>query len=148
LNLISRIRLRIRIFGGNSIISKEEDMEVFAKYLAGIDNPDHRDRTEEILAWVANKFPNLEPQIKWNKPTFTDHGTYIIMFATAKNHLSILPEEETMVHFADEIAQAGYSASSRLFRIQWTEPVNYELLEKIIEFNIKDKAENSNFWRQ
>jgi uncharacterized protein YdhG (YjbR/CyaY superfamily) len=36
------------------------------------------------------------------------------MFATAKNHLSILPEEETMVHFADEIAQAGYSASSRV----------------------------------
>ncbi|MBN2910752.1 iron chaperone [Polycladomyces sp. WAk] len=123
-------------------------MEVFAEYLARIDNPQHRARTEEILAWVANKFPNLEPQIKWNKPTFTDHGTYIIMFATAKNHLSILPEEETMVHFADEIAQAGYSASSRLFRIKWTEPVNYELLEKIIEFNIKDKAGCSTFWRK
>ena len=123
-------------------------MEVFAKYLAGIDNPDHRDRTEEILAWVANKFPNLEPQIKWNKPTFTDHGTYIIMFAAAKNHLSILPEKETMAHFADEITKAGYSASSHLFRIPWTEPVNYELLEKIIEFNIKDKAEHSNFWRK
>ncbi|WP_199426182.1 iron chaperone [Thermaerobacillus caldiproteolyticus] len=123
-------------------------MEVFAKYLAGIDNPDHRDRTEEILTWVANKFPNLEPQIKWNKPTFTDHGTYIIMFAVAKNHLSVLPEEKTMVHFADEIAQAGYSASSRLFRIKWTEPVNYELLERIIEFNIQDKADCSTFWRR
>jgi uncharacterized protein YdhG (YjbR/CyaY superfamily) len=120
-------------------------MEVFSKYLAGIDNPDHRDRTEEILAWVANKFPNLEPQIKWNKPTFTDHGTYIIH---SKESFELLPEKETMVHFADEIAQAGYSASSHLFRIQWTEPVNYELLEKIIEFNIKDKAENSNFWRK
>ncbi|MBA2875148.1 iron chaperone [Thermaerobacillus caldiproteolyticus] len=123
-------------------------MEVFVKYLAGIDNPDHRDRTEEILTWVANKFPNLEPQIKWNKPTFTDHGTYIIMFAAAKNHLSVLPEEKTMVHFADEIAQAGYSASSRLFRIKWTEPVNYELLERIIEFNIQDKADCSTFWRR
>jgi uncharacterized protein len=129
------------ILGGNN-------MEVFAEYLAHIDNPQHRARTEEVLTWVTKKFPNLEPQIKWNKPTFTDHGTYIIMFATAKNHLSILPEEKTMVHFADEIAQAGYSASSRLFRIQWTEPVNYELLERIIDFNIKDKAENSNFWRK
>ncbi|EIJ82989.1 hypothetical protein MGA3_07185 [Bacillus methanolicus MGA3] len=52
------------------------------------------------------------------------------------------------MHFADEIAQAGYSASSRLFRIQWTEPVNYELPEKIIEFNNKEKADNWNFWRQ
>ncbi|CAH0311491.1 Intracellular iron chaperone frataxin [Peribacillus simplex] len=48
-------------------------MEVFAKYLAGIDNPEHCERTEEILAWVANKFPNLESQIKWNTPMFSDH---------------------------------------------------------------------------
>ena len=51
-------------------------MKVFEKYLAGIDNPDHRIRTEEIFAWVADKFPTLEPQIKWNTPMFTDHGTY------------------------------------------------------------------------
>ena len=123
-------------------------MEVFAEYLTRIDNPQHRARMEEVLTWVAKKFPSLKPQIKWNKPTFTDHGTYIIMFDTAKNHLSILPEEKTMVHFSAEIAQAGYSASSRLFRIQWTEPVNYELLERIIDFNIRDKADCSTFWRK
>ena len=39
-------------------------MEVFGKYLVGIDNPDHHIRTEEIFAWVADKFPTLEPQIK------------------------------------------------------------------------------------
>lgn len=66
-------------------------MDVFAKYVSGIDNPDHRLKAEEILSWTADQFPNLEAQIKWNKPTFTDHGTYIIMFAAAKNHLSILP---------------------------------------------------------
>jgi uncharacterized protein YdhG (YjbR/CyaY superfamily) len=74
-------------------------MEVFAKYLAGIDNPDHRDRTEEI-----NKFPNLEPQIKWNTPMFSDHGTFIIGFSTAKHHLSVSPEEVGIEHFADDIA--------------------------------------------
>lgn len=83
-----------------------------------------------------------------DQTTFTDHGTYIIMLATAKNHLSVLPEEKTMVHFANEIAQAGYSATKGLFRIPWNEPVNYELLEKIIEFNIQDKAEYTNFWRK
>ncbi|RUS06131.1 hypothetical protein EFW58_02171 [Bacillus velezensis] len=75
-------------------------MDVFAKYVSGIDNPDHRLKAEEILSWTAGQFPNLEAQIKWNKPTFTDHGTYIIMFAAAKNHLSILPEKETMEHLA------------------------------------------------
>lgn len=123
-------------------------MEVFETYLAGIDNPDHRDRTEKILAWVTNKFPNLEPQIKWNTPMFSDHGTYIIGFSTAKHHMSVAPEEVTMVKFADDIAQAGYSATKGLFRIPWKEPVNYELLEQMIQFNIQDKAEYTKFWRE
>ncbi|MHC6249207.1 iron chaperone [Bacillus velezensis] len=93
-------------------------MDVFAKYVSGIDNPDHRLKAEEILSWTAGQFPNLEAQIKWNNPTFTDHGTYIIMYQ-----------------------------ESRLFRIRWTDPVHYDLLKKIIEFNIKEKAENPGFWR-
>ena len=50
-----------------------------------------------------------------------------------------------MEHFADDIAQAGYSASSRLFRIRWTDPVHYDLLKKIIEFNIKEKLKIRGF---
>lgn len=121
---------------------------MFAKYLTGIDNLDHRDRTEEVLAWVANKFPNLEQQIKWNTPMFSDHGTFIIGFSTAKHHLSVSPEEAGIAHFADAIEQAGYSATKGLFRIPWNGPVNYDLLEKMIEFNIQDKAEFTNFWRK
>lgn len=123
-------------------------MDVFAEYLTHMDNPQHRARTEEVLTWVTKTFPNMEPQIKWNTPMFSDHGTFIIGFSTAKHHLSVSPEEITMVHFADEIAQAGYSATKGLFRIPWNEPVNYELLEKIIEFNIRDKADSSTFWRK
>lgn len=123
-------------------------MEVFAKYLNGIDNSDHRNRTEEILVWVANKFPNLEPQIKWNTPMFSNHGTFIIGFSTAKHHLSVSPEEVGIAHFSDDIVQAGYSATKGLFRIPWNVQVNYELLEKMIEFNIQDKAEYTNFWRK
>ncbi|MCP3027833.1 iron chaperone [Halobacillus sp. A5] len=123
-------------------------MEAFSKYLAGIDNPDHRERAEEVLSWVAHKFPDLEPQIKWNTPMFTDHGTFIIGIDHAKHHMSFAPEEVAMKHFADDIAQSGYSATKGLFRIRWNEPVNYELLEKIIEFNIQDKAEYTKFWRE
>lgn len=123
-------------------------MEVFAKYIAGIDNPDQRNRTEEILTWVASKFPSLEPQIKWNTPMFSEHGTFIIGFSTAKQHLSVSPEEAGIAHFADDIAQASYSSTKGLFRIPWNKPVNYELLENMIEFNMQDKAEYTNFWRK
>ncbi|WP_088043397.1 iron chaperone [Bacillus sp. EAC] len=123
-------------------------MEVFAEYLAGIDNPDHLYRTNEILEWVVNKFPNLEPQIKWNTPMFSNHGTFIIGFSTAKHHLSVAPEEIGISHFADDIKKAGYSATKGLFKIPWNEQVNYDLLEKMIEFNIQDKADYTNFWRK
>jgi uncharacterized protein len=103
---------------------------------------------KKFLSWVVNKFPNLEPQIKWNTPMFSDHGTYIIGFSTAKHHLSVSPEEVGIAHFAEELVQVGYSATKGLFRIPWNKPVNYELLEEMIKFNIQDKAECSTFWRE
>ncbi|CAK6470237.1 hypothetical protein BFRIG_00197 [Peribacillus frigoritolerans] len=69
-------------------------MEVFAEFLANIDNPQHRERTEEVLAWVTKKFPHLMPKIAWNQPMFTDHDTYIIGFSVAKHHLAVAPERQ------------------------------------------------------
>ncbi|MFI8684886.1 iron chaperone [Rossellomorea sp. NPDC077527] len=123
-------------------------MDVFSSYLNGIDHPDHRNRMEEILTWVASTFPQLEPAIKWNTPMFTDHGTFIIGVSTAKQHVSVAPEEVTMVHFADRIKVAGYSATKGLFRMPWKDPVNYALLEDIITYNIQEKAELTSFWRK
>ncbi|WP_449620747.1 iron chaperone [Robertmurraya sp. Marseille-Q9965] len=122
-------------------------METLEDYLAGIDNLSHRERLEEIFNWILEKFPNLKSEIKWNTPMFTDHGTFILGISTAKQHISIAPEEVTMVRFADDIAQAGYSATKGMFRIKWKDQVHYELLEKIIQFNIEDKAGYNNFWR-
>jgi uncharacterized protein YdhG (YjbR/CyaY superfamily) len=123
-------------------------MEVFAEYLAHIDNPQHRDRTKEVLAWVTRKFTNLEPKIAWNQPMFTDHGTFIIGFSVAKHHLAVAPESAGINHFSDEIVQAGYNHTKQLVRIQWDSPVDFSLLEKMIEFNILDKADCSTFWRK
>jgi len=123
-------------------------MEVFAEYLAGIDNPQHQERTEEVLTWATKKFPNLMPKIAWNQPMFTDHGTFIIGFSVAKHHLAVAPERAGINHFSDEIVQTGYNHSKELMRIPWSSPINYSLLEKMIEFNILEKADCSTFWRK
>lgn len=123
-------------------------MEVFADYLASIDNPQHRARVEEILGWVIEKFPGLMPKIAWNQPMFTDHGTFIIGFSIAKQHVAVAPERAAINHFSNEIGQAGYDYSKELIRIRWDSPVDFSLLGKIIEFNRMDKAECSTFWRK
>lgn len=123
-------------------------MEVFADFLAKIDNPQHRARTEEVLSWVNEKFPNLVPAIKWNQPMFTDHDTYIIGFSVAKKHLAVAPENAGIQQFSDEITQAGYGYTPNLIRFPWEKPVDFSLLAKMIEFNILDKAGCSTFWRK
>ncbi|MBP2241559.1 uncharacterized protein YdhG (YjbR/CyaY superfamily) [Cytobacillus eiseniae] len=122
-------------------------MEVFADFLAGIDNPLHRERTEEVLLWVHTKYPNLKTEFKWKQPMFTDHGTYIIGFSVAKKHLAVAPENAGINQLADEIVKAGFDHTKELVRIPWDRPVDFSLLGKMIEFNILDKADCSTFWR-
>ncbi len=123
-------------------------MEVFDEFLAKIDHPEHRARTEEVLTWVSKKYPHLEPKIAWNQPMFTDHGTFIIAFSVARQHLAVAPEKVGIDRFAEEILKAGYDNSRELVRIPWKRAVDYALLEKMIEFNIADKADCSTFWRK
>ena len=103
---------------------------------------------EEVLKWVAAGFPNLKPKIAWNQPMFTDHGTFIIAFSAARNHMSVAPEGAVINKFSEEIIKSGYEHSKRLFRIPWDSPVDYALLKRVIEFNIKDKADYKVFWRK
>ena len=123
-------------------------MEVLEPFLNRIDNPEHRVRMEDVFAWILSKFPTLEPKIAWNQPMFTDHGTFIIGFSVAKQHMAVAPEEAAMARFAEEIERSGYGRTKGLFRIRWNEPVDFSLLEKLIEFNIEDKADCTTFWRK
>lgn len=43
---------------------------------------------------------------------------------------------------------AGYDHTKELIRIRWESPVDFSLLEKMIEFNIMDKGDCSTFWRK
>lgn len=123
-------------------------MEIFAQFLARIHNLQHRARTEEVLTWVTERFPNLMPKMAWNQPMFTDHDTFIIGFSVAKHHLAVAPERAGIHRFSDDIVQAGYDHTKELVRIRWDSPVDFSLLENMIEFNISDKADCSTFWRK
>jgi uncharacterized protein len=123
-------------------------VEVFAEYLSRIDSPQHRARMEEVFQWIIANFPGLMPKIAWNQPMFTDHGTFIIGFSTAKHHMAVAPEKEGIVLFPGEIEKAGYGHTKELMRIPWEKPVDFSLLEKMIAFNIADKAGCATFWRR
>ncbi|MGB7595670.1 MAG: iron chaperone [Erysipelotrichaceae bacterium] len=123
-------------------------MDVFEEYLTSIANPQQRIRMEEIFNWIIEKFPNLSKKIAWNQPMFTDHGTFIIGFSVAKHHMAVAPERAGIIRFSDEIVKSGYTHTNELIRFPWDQPVDFSLLEKMIAYNIQDKANCSTFWRK
>lgn len=123
-------------------------MNTFINYLKSISDDQHRAKVTDVLDWVSKSFPHLEAKIAWNQPMFTDHGTFIVGFSAAKQHFSISPEKAGIEKFSEEIASAGYSHTSNLFRIKWNQDVDFSLLARIIRYNIEEKADYSSFWRK
>ncbi|MBO2532445.1 MAG: hypothetical protein CW342_06050 [Thermoactinomycetaceae bacterium] len=123
-------------------------MKTLDEYLARIENPSHRERMEEIFNWIRDKYPNLQPTIKWNQPMFTDHGTFIIGFSISKKHAAVAPEQAAIAHAKGDIEKAGYDCTENIIRLPWDRPVPYALLEKLIDFNLRDKADCTTFWRK
>lgn len=123
-------------------------MKNLEKYLQTISNEEHRGRLRQIFTWILKTFPSLEYKTLWNQPMFVAHGTFIIGFSASKEHFSVSPEAKGMEHFSKEIAKSGYTQTKNLFRIKWSDPINFDLLQKIINFNLQDKANYTDFWRK
>lgn len=123
-------------------------MKTLNDFYESIPSLSNREKLQDLFDWILKTFPTLTCEIKWNQPMFIDHGTFIIAFSAAKNHFSIAPEYVGIQTFSKAILDAGYDHSTMLFRIKWSQEINYQLLGDIIRYNMSEKANVSTFWRQ
>ncbi len=125
-------------------------METLDDFLETIDKEAHREKLKNVLQTILENYPELTMEIKWNQPMllYKDNGSFILGFSKAKPHFAISPEKYTLDTFADDIKDAGYQMTKMFLKIKWTDEVNYDLLCRIIDFNIKDKKDSSSFWRR
>ncbi|MCG4280793.1 iron chaperone [Lacticaseibacillus saniviri] len=87
------------------------------EFMTSIDDPAHVQKLAALIQWALDRFPTLLLRIAWNQPMLTDHGTFIIGFSAATNHISIAVEDKTLDLYRDTITQAGYKSSKRLFQM-------------------------------
>lgn len=118
------------------------------EYLNTVKDPEHKKRMTEVFEWVEENYPVLEGVIKWKQAMFTDHGTFIIGFSETKNHMSFTPEEAVIQLFSEEIVKSGYEHTKGIVKIKWTDEIDFALLKKMIEFNLREKAECTTFFRK
>lgn len=123
-------------------------MADFDAWLAKLGDPAKADRMTEVFAWIDATFPTLEHAVKWNQPMYVDHGTFILGFSAAKGHWAFTPEASALRQFRDEVVAAGYDPTENIVRVRWDQEPDRGLLQRIIAFNIEDKAETTTFWRQ
>ncbi len=125
-------------------------METLDDFLETIDKEAHREKLKKVLQTILENYPELTMEIKWNQPMllYKDNGSFILGFSKAKPHFAISPEKYTLDTFADDIKAAGYQMTKMFMKIKWTEEVNYDLIYRIIDFNIKDKKDSTSFWRR
>ena len=123
-------------------------MDTFEAFLLTIPDLEQQARTREVLHWVGQEFPTLDRRIGWNQPMFTDHGTFIIAFSVARQHLAVAPETVALDHFDERIKQAGLKRTKMLLQMPWNKPIDYALLKDIISYNIQDKKNCASFWHK
>lgn len=123
----------------------EEKMQILQPYFDKIENFEHRSKLYETIENILKKFPNLQTRIAWNQPMITDHGTFIIGFSVSSKHFSVAPENTPRNKFFDEYSKK-YSYGKKIFRINWDEDIDQDLLNRIVEYTIEFKKDCETFW--
>nr|WP_237761711.1 DUF1801 domain-containing protein [Lactiplantibacillus plantarum] len=125
----------------------DADLAVLTPYLEKLGATPHRAQLITLLNWVHMTFPQLQARVAWNQLMFTDYGTFIIEFSTAKDHLNIALESHTLDSYRSAITATGDKATKMLWQIAFDAPINHKLLTEIIQYNIDTKQAMTTFWR-
>ena len=123
-------------------------MKDLNEFFSSISKLEHRSRLEYLFEWTKQNYPQFNVVIKWNQPMFTDHDTFIIAYSSSKKHLSVSPETVAISAFKEAIEKAGYQHTENIIKITWDQAIDFELLKKIIDYNVQEKIAYTKFWRE
>ncbi|MGH8928454.1 MAG: iron chaperone, partial [Acidimicrobiia bacterium] len=99
--------------------------------------PDVQVVLEEVRRSIRRAAPGTEETISYQIPTFTLRGRYVVYFAGWKNHLSVYPIPEVDQKLEQEMSP--YRAGKGTLRFPLSEPIPYELIERVVGRLIKQK---------
>lgn len=122
-------------------------MKTFNDYLNNIENSNNKETLKNVFNHIKDKYPYLKTEIKWSQPMFINEDTFIIGFNASKQHFSIAPERASIIYFEDYLKENKIEYSKMIIKIKWGQEINFELIDMLIEHNLKEKAGYKTFWR-
>jgi uncharacterized protein YdhG (YjbR/CyaY superfamily) len=97
---------------------------------------------EKVRQTIHNAAPDAIEKISYQMPTFYQDGN-LIHFAAFKNHLGIYPGPEVIEAMVKELK--NYKTSKGTIQFQYNKPIPYNLIEKIVKYNLKHINKKSGY---
>lgn len=101
---------------------------------------DIQDCLNELYSKIRSFLPKeATEKISWRMPTFVYHGN-LIHFAAFKSHLGLYPGADGVAAFEKELKD--YHHSKGAIQFPYGTPVPYDLIKKIVDFNVAQADAN------
>lgn len=126
----------------------DTNFEDLQKVLNKIDSDEHRQQFSQVMTWIAKSYPDFNMAIKWQQVHFEYNGTFIIALNTAKQHMSFFIEKAGIRQFEQAFKDAGYDYTESIYKVKWTDEMDYDLLNAAIDFQVAGKKDLTTYWRK
>jgi uncharacterized protein YdhG (YjbR/CyaY superfamily) len=95
---------------------------------------------EEVRKTIRSIIPEVEETISYRIPTFKYYGN-LVHFGGYKNHIGFYPGAAAIETFKHEIED--YTVSKGTIQFQLNEPIPYDLIAKITQYQIQKNTEKA-----
>ncbi len=112
----------------------KKKFETIDEYI-GTFSKEVQEKLEKIRQIISKSAPKAEETISYQIPTFKLNGN-LVHFAGYKKHIGFYPEPSGIEAFKDELA--AYEVSKGSVKFQLNKPIPFDLIEKIVEFRVKE----------
>lgn len=111
---------------------------------------ENRAKLANLLERLEAEFPELEGNVKYSQPMYEAHGTFIIGFKPAKTHFGIIAEAPAAERFKSEAGNLGltFTSSGKVSVVKWTQEIPFELIKKLVTFQLEDKKNTTTYFRK
>ena len=109
------------------------------QYIAGFP-PAVRGKLTKIRAAIRKAAPQAKEAIKYQMPTFTQHGN-LVHFAAYSRHIGFYPAPRAIEQFKEELS--AYDGSKGTVRFPLDKPVPVGLIGRIVKFRVQQDRERA-----
>lgn len=95
---------------------------------------------QKISETIQQTAPDAKEVISYQMPTFRLHGI-LVYFAAFKHYVSFFPTPSVIKAFKEELSPCETSKGTVKFSIG--KPVPFELIERIVEFRVKENLQKT-----